>query len=292
MYTDVVVGMDGTDAAHDALAAAQTLTPGSIRLSLTHVRVLARSAVQGRDIALAPPSREDSIQLPSAEREPGVAPTEILIVLAVDVASGLQDVAESRGVDLLVVGSCRRAALGRVLIGDDARAVLRRAPCAVAVAPRGYRKRAKTVEVIGVAYDGSAQGDVALARARALSDQTGARVVARHVIALKAHSVRGLAAPVVPDAEEEMARARERLGYLGDAEVSVVVGASGEQLAAFSETVDVLICGSRSSGIVRRVALGRTSDYLLRHCACPLIVTTAAAQEPAVSVAPDRLAVA
>ena len=242
MYADAVIGIEGTDAGRDALALAQTLAPGSIHLALAHVRVLAAPALRGHSSAFAARTREDSIQLLSAVQERALAATEILSVLAPDVAAGLHDVAESRGADLLVIGSSRRSAFGRVLVGADTRAVLDRAPCAVAVAPLGYRKRVKIVEVIGVANDDSAQSSVALARAMALAQATGAKVVA----------CRG----------------------------------SGEELAAFSETIDVLICGSRNNGIVRRVALGSTGDYLSRHCACPLIITTAAVREPASSVAP------
>jgi len=293
MYTDVVVGIDGTDAGRDALAMGQMLAPRSAHLALAHVRVLETPALSRHNPALESRTRDDSIRLLSAERERATPLAETLSVLAPDVGSGLHDVAESRGAELLVVGSCRRAAIGRVLVGDDTRAVLHRAPCAVAVAPRGYRTHAKTVKVIGVAYDDRAQSSTALACARALSRETGAKVIARHVIQLKLQTAGVCASPVVADADAEMARARERLGYLGDAEVSVVIGTSGKTLAAFSDTVDVLICGSRSNGIVRRVALGSTSDYLSRHCACPLIITTAAVPEPtSSSVAPDRLATA
>ena len=292
MYSDVVVGIDGTDAGRDALAVAQTLSPGARHLALAHVRVLEAHPLRGDKPAFAAQAREGSLRLLSAERARAAASAEILSVLAPDVGSGLHDVAESRGADLLVVGSCHRSAVGRVLIGDDTQAVLHRAPCAVAVAPPGYRTRAKPLEVIGVAYDDSAQSRAALAHARALSHQTGATVVARHVVQLEVYGAGGLAPPVVTDAEGDMARARERLGHLGDAEVSVVVGTRGEELAAFSETVDVLICGSRRNGIVRRVALGSTSDYLSRHCACPLIVTTGAVQEPAAAVTADRMATA
>jgi nucleotide-binding universal stress UspA family protein len=92
---------------------------------------------------------------------------------------------------------------------------------------------------------------LALAHARALSLQTGAKVVARRVIQLNVHRVGVFPAPLVVDVEGEMARAREKLGHLGDdAEVSIAVG-SGEELATFSETVDLLFCGSRDNGIVR-----------------------------------------
>jgi nucleotide-binding universal stress UspA family protein len=259
MCADVVVGIDGTDAGRDALALGQTLVPKSAQLALAHVRMLRTLGLCGDNRACGAGTHRDSIELLSAERARAAAAEEILSVLAPDVGSGLRDVAESRGADLLVVGSSRGAGIGRVLAGDDTRAVLHGAPCAVAMAPRGYRTRVEPLEVIGVACDGSAQSRAALTRARALSRQTGARVIARHVIA-------------------------------GGAEVRV--GASGEQLAAFSETVDVLICGSRDNGIVRRVALGRTGEYLSRHCACPLIITTALVQKPAAGVTPDRLATA
>jgi nucleotide-binding universal stress UspA family protein len=252
MYTEVAVGIDGTDAARDALALALTLAAGSAHLALAHVRTLEAPSRRGDAAARAAATREDSLQLLSAERERAVVRAEILSVLAADVGSGLHDVAESRGADLLVVGSCHRAAVGRVLVGDAARAVINRAPCAVAVAPHGYRTRAKALEVIGVAYDESVQSKVALAHARALSEQTGARV-----------------------------------------EVCQVVqpGTYGQELTTFSETVDLLICGSRRSGMIRRVALGSITGYLTRRCACPLLITTAMIPEPA-CITPDRLATA
>jgi nucleotide-binding universal stress UspA family protein len=281
MYTDVVVGIDGTDAGRDALALAQTLASGSSHLALAHVRELGAAALQGdHGSSFTAPTREESIGLLSAERERAATTSEILSVLAPDIGSGLHDVAESRGTELLVIGSCRRAAIGWVLVGDDTRAVLDRAPCSVAVAPRGYRTRVNTVNVIGVAYDDAAHSNMALACAGRLSAVTGARVIAQNVIQRNLHRVGAGALPAVADDNEEIASARETIGYLGDAEVTVAVGTSGETLAAFSETVDVLICGSRNNQIVRRVALGSTTDYLSRHCACPLIITTAPALGP------------
>ena len=57
------------------------------------------------------------------------------------VGRGLHELAELIGADLLVIGSSRRGLLGRVLIGDDTRAALNGAPCAVAIAPAGYSRR-------------------------------------------------------------------------------------------------------------------------------------------------------
>jgi nucleotide-binding universal stress UspA family protein len=292
MYGNVVIGIDEIDAGRDALALGRMLAARSIQLTLAHVRVLEAAVQRGNNSASEARAGDDSIESLPTEGARPVPSAEILTVLAPDVGAGLRDVAESRGADLLVIGSGRRAAIGRGLTGDDTRAVLHGAPCAVAVAPRGYRKRVKTIEIIGIGYDDSAQSGVALAHALAVSRMTGAKVVACHVMQLNVDSAGEFACPAAADVNEMAAHVRAGLGYLGDAEVRVAVGPSGESLAAFSETVDLLICGSRPHGIVRRVALGSTTDYLSRHCACPFLITTGAVPEPASSVAPDRLATA
>jgi Universal stress protein family len=68
---------------------------------------------------------------------------------------GLHELAEMLGSDLLVVGSCERGLFGRVMVGNDTRAALDGAPCAVAIAPAGYAEHPAPIGKIGVAYDGS-----------------------------------------------------------------------------------------------------------------------------------------
>jgi nucleotide-binding universal stress UspA family protein len=279
MYINVVVGVDGTEAGRDVLACAGALAPSRKQLALVNVRLVEARPARGYIAAFDVETREKSVQLLKAEQLRCPA-AETLSVLAPDVGTGLRDAAESRGADLMVVGSCHRSSVGRVLAGDDTRSALHGAPCAVAVAPRGYREWAKRPQLIGVAYDGSPHSEVALVHARALAKATGARVRVRHVTELKVYGAGGWAPVVVEDPAAQIARAREVLGGLGDLDLSVVIGATGEELAAFSETVDVLVCGSRHNGIVKRVALGSTSDFLARDCACPLIITPAAVQTP------------
>ena len=50
----------------------------------------------------------------------------------------MSDYAERGEVDLIVVGSPHRGALGRVFVGSVANSLLHGAACPVAVAPRGY----------------------------------------------------------------------------------------------------------------------------------------------------------
>jgi hypothetical protein len=83
------------------------------------------------------------------------------------------------------------------------------------------------------------------------------------------------AAVALEDPETAVAAARERLGDPDGVELDVAVGTVREELAALTEQVDVMVCGSRHQAAVKRVVLGSTSDYLARHSACPLLVTPA-----------------
>jgi nucleotide-binding universal stress UspA family protein len=74
---------------------------------------------------------------------------------ATSVGAGVHPLAESHGADLIVVGSCHRSTVGRILAGDDARSVLHHVPCALAVAPAGYADGSRRTETIGAAHGGS-----------------------------------------------------------------------------------------------------------------------------------------
>lgn len=86
--------------------------------------------------------------------------------------------AEATGADLLVVGSSRRGLLGRVLLGDDTRAALNGAPCAVAVAPSGYCQEPDLMREIPVGCNASAESEHALTVARSFADEYGAKLSA------------------------------------------------------------------------------------------------------------------
>jgi nucleotide-binding universal stress UspA family protein len=96
----------------------------------------------------------------------------------------LHALAEEHAADLLVVGSTSRGLAGRVLVGDDTRASLNGAPCAVAVAPLGYVARTGGFFRIGVGYDFSGESQAALALARALASRDSAKLSALHVVPL------------------------------------------------------------------------------------------------------------
>jgi nucleotide-binding universal stress UspA family protein len=277
MYKRVVVGINGLAGDRDAVALAAALAPGQDRLVLAHVRVVEAVASRGSSAAFDVAARDGSGELLERQRSALAQDAEVVSVPATSVGAGLHDVAESRGADLIIVGSCHRSAAGRIFVGDDARSVLHHAPCAVAVAPAAYGNGSGRVGTIAAAYDGSDEGKVAVAHATLLAAALDAKVVARNVAELHVYGGGGWTFTAIPpeDPETAVAAARDRLGELPGVELEVIVGPVREELAALSERVDVLVCGSRHQPAVKRVVLGSTSDYLARHSACPLIITPA-----------------
>jgi nucleotide-binding universal stress UspA family protein len=56
------------------------------------------------------------------------------------------------------------------------------------------------------------------------------------------------------------------------ADGTVVVGSPTGELILASEGLDLLVLGSRRWGPLRRLALGSTSERVIRHAACPILV--------------------
>ena len=67
-----------------------------------------------------------------------------------------------------------------------------------------------------------------------------------------------------------------------DCEIVAMTVADSDQLVAFADEVNLLVCGSRRNGPVRRLMLGSASDHLVRHVDAPVIVT-APVDSPAVA---------
>ena len=65
---------------------------------------------------------------------------------------------------------------------------------------------------------------------------------------------------------------RGRLCGLEDVEGDVSYGEPSEELAQFSEDLDLLIVGSRSYGPLGRLVHGSVSNYLAERARCPLVV--------------------
>jgi nucleotide-binding universal stress UspA family protein len=271
MYHNVIVGVDGHQGGRDAVALARLLAGPEANLTLAHVQ--ARDLMTTEAYRLAFAGASSSKQLLEQEREATGVEAELASVAATSIGRGLHELAEARAADLLVVGSCRRGFLGRVLVGNDTRGAVDGATCAVAVAPVGYAQALDSIKVIGVGYDESDESRAALALAREVATAHDARIRALRVVPIPTAPYAGYAGLAWGAAlEDELEQAQARLAGLEGVDGEAVLGLPGEELGVFSASVDLLVVGSRRYGPIHRLMLGSTALTLANHARSPLLV--------------------
>jgi len=273
MFENVIVGVDGRPNGRDAITLATRLLAPEGKLTLANIHGGAHNPVHASTPGRLTEESEASRELLERERTAAEVQAELIDHAASSPGRGLHDLAEQQDADLLVVGSCSRGPFGRVLIGDDTRTSLNGAPCAVAVATRGYAEHPVPIAAIGVGYDGSPESEIALLRARELAESNRALVRALEVVSIPNYALTGFGGPALGESIELMiAEATERMAQLEGVDGRAVYGIPGEELAAFGEEVQLLVVGSRGYGPMKRLILGSTSDYLQRHARCSLLV--------------------
>lgn len=189
-------------------------------------------------------------------------------------ARGLYMLAESEGARMIVVGSTTRGRLGRALVGSTGETLLGSAPCAVAVAPRGYaRSEHPALGLVGVGFDGQPESGRAVREAAELAELMDAdlqviSVGPVHHLTLSPHG------PVEMREEDLRQRLQEALEGLPAERVQFVPdsGDAAEALARHGVELDLLIVGSRGYGPLRRTLLGSTGAALVRTAPCPVLV--------------------
>ncbi len=274
VFDKVIVGIDGRDGGRDAIALAQCL--GAPDAAVTFAYVYGVPTLGGRAGVLALQLQMDTAErLLADEAVRASSAAELVAIHDPSVARGLHGLAVQRGINLLVLGSCHRGLLGRTLLGDDARRVLGRAPCAVAIAPRGYRTAGSGLGLtrIGVGCDVSPPSGRTIRVAHALAARHRATIKALSVVSLQRIPYGEPIPQQWPQiAGELVVDELHRLGDLAGVESDAAYGDPGEMLAEFSADLDLLIVGSRSRGAMGRRLHGGTPDYLARHARCPLLV--------------------
>ena len=274
MFHNVMIGVDGQPGSRDAIALGTALAADGATLTLAHVHAGETMPMRSSPPGIPAPERRRAFGiLDDAQAEGGVE-AERAIIGAPSVGQGLHELAEHRQADLLVMGSCRRGLIGRVFVTDDTQAALNGAPCAVAVAPAGYAGRAGQMREIGVGYDASPESGHALAVARELAAESGARLSAFEAVSLPAYYFTGPALPVGDAIDGCVEEARARIAALGDVEPHAAYGAAAEELTVYSASLDLLVVGSRGYGPIGRMMHGSTSLHLARTARCPLLVLT------------------
>jgi nucleotide-binding universal stress UspA family protein len=280
MFDNLIVGVDDADAGRDAVGLATQLASGKRSLAIAYVEVVALPPPDSAGTPESDACRRAMQRLSSLADDAGVD-AEVSCVQARSVASGLHELGVSRRADLLVIGASRRDEYDRALVGDDTREVVRQAPCAVAVAPKGFATRPPVMRKIGVAYDGSSESQQALALARTLAREHGAELSAFHAVPEPDYAERRTTgARLVNDPwsdqaeiDEAVERARSQIAQLGDVEPYATSGDAAKELARYGASVDLLIIGShRYTPLEAWMSVQSTAQQLADSAPCPLVV--------------------
>lgn len=278
MFKKLIVGLDGLDGGADALVLARMLASDDTDLVLLHAYPYEHAPSRASALDYDALIRGDAEKL-LADAAPQDRTPTLLAVGDLSPARALHHAAEEQDADLIVIGSCRRSAIGRVLVGDVSRTSLHGAPCAVAVAPRDYRLHAHRLESIGVGFNDTEESRAALRLAAGLARDTGAKLRVLTASSTPAPFVPGYAASYdMPDVHEHYRLEAQQTLEKAVAELDVpatpemIDESPGAALEELSKHVGLIVAGSRGWGAARRVVLGSTTDHLAHRASCPVIV--------------------
>ena len=279
MTAPIVAGVDGTGSGLDAVALAAHLAraTGDPLIVACVYPTEARPGADG-DATKAPADEA----LASAGDLLGGLAVEYRTAPSSSPARGLAELAEREEAGTVVVGSQRRGPFGRVASGATAERLLHGSGCPVAVAPRGYRRREGGLRRIGVAFVDTPDAREAVGHAAAQAARAGLPLTLFSVVAVHGNwFVPEAARPeeeTVPvevrkDYQEALDRALAGLPDGVAATGELLYGEVVDELSVVGERgVDLLVCGSRGYGPVRRVLLGTVSAALVRQASVPVLV--------------------
>ena len=297
----IVVGFDGRTSGDDALALGRVLaeSTGAV-LVVAHVYPYDAGA-------LPAPSSEPQMQkklrsLAFAELRragttlAGFERWEPCAVGAVPAARGLIELARQHAAETIVVGTTHQLGPTRAIPGSTTNKVLHGAPCAVAVAPAGWSAAAeRSLREIGAGYDGSPASQTALDAAARLARATGAalRIVAAFErpspdniwFAATSKGYGEIVGELRADLATVVDAAAARLGDELRTTTQLTDGSPVDVLADASESLDLLVVGSRGYGPIRAVMPGSATAALLPRAHCPFLVMPLGVDEPLAGIA-------
>ncbi|RMI12596.1 universal stress protein [Cellulomonas triticagri] len=307
---EVLVGVDGSAASMHALdwAAAEARTrraPLHVVCSYTLPSFTAAS-LDGGYAALDDTAIQQGARAVLAEARQRVGEGDVAVTTTVatgDAAAVLVEM--SRDASLAVVGTRGKGGFADRLLGTVSSTLPAHAYCPTVVVPLRDQRRGGVVPadestpvvrpvrrmIVGV--DGSPQADLALRHAIAEAQAWGAELTA--VAGVPVGTGSGVMAwlPATVDQTQILADVTEGLNVVVDRALAdhpgttvrrhVLDGTGAELLTEFSSATDLIVVGSRGRGGFTGLLLGSTSQAVLHHAACPVMVVTNRCTEQAVA---------
>ena len=281
MYGKIIVGYNDSDQAKDALALGKAIADaGGAELVVAGVFQF-DPRWGGFDAEFHDAEVEYARQIERAAESVGAKAEAIPSSSA---ARGLHELAEEIDADLIVVGSAHHGRMGQLIAGSVGRALLHGSPCAVAIAPNGYRDRPdREITSVAVGFDGSHESGMALESGVELAHRTNAKLKLISVAEPPVMSYGKGGGPnqgwhdlkevIEEEVRAQLSEARETVPDDVEAEATMISGDPAEALAdVASAPGTLLLVGSRAYGPLRRVLLGSVSWNLATSAPCPMIV--------------------
>jgi nucleotide-binding universal stress UspA family protein len=299
----VLVGVDGSPPSLAALdwAAAYAKVHG-LRLHLVcaySVPTFTAAALDGGYAALDDTAIAEGARAVLDEALARIEPTGLRATSAVatgDAAAVLVEL--SREAALAVVGTRGRGGFAERLLGTVSSALPAHAHCPTVVVP--YRRDDRTgataaeddgesrdhlpVRRIVVGVDGSAAAEVALERAIHEAEAWQAELTALAAVPVATSTSYLAWLPSAIDHEAVLRDVGEGLDVVVDRALTghpdlqvrrhVLDGTAAQLLTEFSTAVDLVVVGSRGRGGFAGLLLGSTSQAVLHHASCPVMVVT------------------
>jgi nucleotide-binding universal stress UspA family protein len=188
------------------------------------------------------------------------------------VTRALQNVIDEERASLVVVGSSKRSAIGRVAAGTTAQRLINRCACPVVVVPPGYQEPGR-LTTVGVAFVPTPEGESALREAVSLAQMSDAGL--RVLTAVTPGDAHAPAGPTMDASGRNLAHLDAALAELPDgvrAESEVLVDDPADALVSVSPDLDLLVMGSRGSGPHLAALLGSVSRRVAMKARCPVLV--------------------
>lgn len=294
--SDIIVGVDGSPASQHALDWAIDLAVKTkqrlVAMCTYALPSFATASLDGGyaaldDAALADGAQQVAESAKQRAQQAGV--TADAHIVPGDAAGAL--IAASKGAGLIVVGTRGGSGFSERLLGTVSSALPAHSHCPTVVVPLRYGRPVDNPEgestlppikriVVGV--DGSTTSYAALKIAMRQAILWDAELIVAGGVPIASGS--GLLAwlPATVDRQQvidDVKRGIEGLvskakGEVGELSTQVVVldGTGAELLTEFSKNADLLVLGSRGRGGFTGLLLGSTSQAVLHHSACPILV--------------------
>jgi nucleotide-binding universal stress UspA family protein len=285
MVNRVVIGYDGSQASEDAVAFGLTWcrSTGDVPIIATVYPEEHPLGVGRVDVEWATYVREQAEIIQDNARATVGDAALYRNVASTSAAHGLADLAEDVEAVMLIVATTQETGLSRALLGSSTERLLHGATAPVTVVPPGWRQSAPDrISSIGVAYVDTRDGREALRVAVRVALRIPARLTLYSILGQSSERYSYLVGRTdeqafVNKARDSYGKALEfaAAGVPPELEPRTVLleGAVAESLAALGpDDVDMLVCGSRGYGPVRRVLLGGVSSPLIRRAQLPVTV--------------------